>query len=289
MHKVLVLGASGMIGSTMFRYLTTSPNLEVFGAFRGQNGIADLEHSVVVQDLRDREQLQATIAEVRPNTIINCAGITKHVHETKIATAAIATNALLPHELIAVADIFDARVVHISTDCVFSGRQGHYSELCATDAADLYGRTKAIGEFLSEKHLVLRTSTIGHELSSTRGLVEWFLSQEDKCFGYTNAWFSGLTSLEIAKIMLEIIIPDPSLSGLYNIGGSRINKHDLLVLLAEVYKKKIKIIPNASPSLDRSLNSSRFRSRTHYSPPSWGDLVIAMHEDWRVHGQNVYQ
>jgi dTDP-4-dehydrorhamnose reductase len=176
------------------------------------------------------------------------------------------------------------RLVQISSDCVFSGLAGNYTESSPTDAYDLYGKSKALGEITDQDHcLTLRTSTIGHEINTKNGLLEWFLSQHAECRGFSRAIFSGLTTIELAKVLRVVLLTKPNLSGLYNIAAESISKYDLLRLIANVYGKKIHIVRDDQYIIDRSLSAEKFYKHTGYIAPSW----ISMIEDMFKSKNNV--
>ncbi|MFM8331419.1 MAG: dTDP-4-dehydrorhamnose reductase family protein, partial [Candidatus Methylumidiphilus sp.] len=187
-------------------------------------------------------------------------------------------NSLLPHRLATLCSIAGARLIHISTDCVFSGDRGGYTEDDPSDARDVYGKTKFLGEVTDSHTITLRTSIIGHELQTTHGLVEWFLSQERQCKGYTKAIFSGLPTVVLARIISDIVISRPDLSGVYHLAARPISKYELLNLIAAVYGKEIEIIPDDQFVVDRSLSAERFRVATGYVAPDWANLVKLMHK-----------
>ena len=168
----------------------------------------------------------------------------------------------------------------MSTDCVFSGKKGSYAETDIADCADLYGQSKLLGEVSNEKHvLTIRTSIIGHELRGEHSLVSWFLKQKGSAKGYTKAIYSGLPTIELARIIRELILPKPKLSGLYHIASEPISKFDLLELIAKIYRKKITLSKSATPKINRSLNCERFQKATGYRPKSWQRLIEEMHAD----------
>jgi dTDP-4-dehydrorhamnose reductase len=170
-----------------------------------------------------------------------------------------------------------ARLVHVSTDCVFAGTRGHYREDDIADASDLYGRSKLLGEVVNSQHAItLRTSTIGHELNSQYGLLEWFLAQSEDCRGFARAFFSGLPTVELARVVRDIILERPDLHGLYHVGAASISKFDLLTLIAQIYGKKIRIMKDDAFVIDRSLNSQRFTAATGYQAASWPEFVAQM-------------
>ena len=166
----------------------------------------------------------------------------------------------------------------MSTDCVFAGDKGGYRESDPSDAKDLYGRSKYLGEVSYPHTITLRTSIIGHELQSANGLIEWFLSQQEKCSGYTRAVFSGVPTVVLAKIIRDVVIPRPELHGVYHVAGHPISKYDLLKLVAQVYGKSIDIVPDDQVVIDRTLNSERFQKATGYSVPEWGKMIELMYK-----------
>lgn len=170
-------------------------------------------------------------------------------------------------------------MIHVSTDCVFSGAKGNYSESDPSDAEDLYGKSKYLGEIIDRVHVcTLRTSIIGHELGRSVALLEWFLSQTNMVSGYNKVIFSGLPTVEIAKIIGDIILPDDTLHGLFNISSEPISKYDLLNIIKNVYKKNIHINMDNTIFCDRSLNSTKFQTRTGYRPPDWNILIQTMYK-----------
>jgi len=185
---------------------------------------------------------------------------------------------LLPHRLAQLCELAQARLIHISTDCVFSGKVGMYSETDSTDADDVYGKSKALGEVAYGSALTLRTSTIGHELQSDYGLLNWFLSQSERCKGFNRAIFSGLPTVVLAMVIRDFVIENKALSGLYHVAAQPINKYELLKLIADVYKKKINIEIDNSFVIDRSLDARKFNLATGYNPPSWESLINTMYQ-----------
>lgn len=283
--RILVLGASGMLGSTLLRYLSLQSDVEAFGTVRFYNSVrhfheflhAHLESNVNVENA---DHLATVFASVRPDVVLNCVGIVKQLSEADDPLTVIPINSLLPHRLANLCAMTGARLIHFSTDCVFSGTKGFCKESDIPDAADLYGRSKLMGEVVYPNALTIRTSMIGHELTGNRSLVSWFLSQSGYVKGFRRAIFSGLPTLEIARVIHEHILPNPDLCGLYHLSVDPISKFDLLSLVADVYGKSIDIIPNDDLVVDRSLDSSRFRAATGFSPKPWPDLIQAMHEFW---------
>lgn len=201
----------------------------------------------------------------------------KQLADAEDPLQAIPINAMLPHRLSRLCELAGARLVQISTDCVFSGEKGNYRESDPSDAKDLYGKSKFIGELSSPHTITLRTSIIGHELQSAHGLLGWFLSQEERYNGYAKAIFSGLPTVVLAQIFRDEVIPRPELSGVYHVAGQPISKYDLLKLIATVYGKQIEIVRDDKFVIDRSLNAERFREATGYVAPEWPTLIKTMH------------
>jgi len=222
--------------------------------------------------------LARVFAEVKPQTVVNCIGLIKQLADANDPLQALPVNAMLPHRLARLCELGGARLVHISTDCVFAGTRGNYRESDSADATDLYGRSKHLGEVTYPHTITLRTSIIGHELSSGHALLGWFLAQEGQVKGYTKAVFSGLPTVELARVVREVVLPRPELSGLFHVASAPIAKYDLLKLIADVYGKRIEIIPDDGLVIDRSLNAERFRDATGYVAPPWPELVKRMFE-----------
>lgn len=281
--KVLILGANGLIGSGIFKTLIHDPGLEVFGTIRNPK-LKQLfdkkisEKLIFNIDVLVKNKIAKVLESVRPNIVINCIGLTKHISGGNNHLEAIPMNAYLPHFLASQCEQYGCRLIHISSDCVFSGSRGGYLEGDAPDAMDIYGKTKALGELTDGKAITLRTSTIGHELNSSYGLLNWFLGQSGDCMGYKKAIFSGVTTDELARIIQSFVIPNPQLSGLYHVAAPPISKFDLLNLIAAEYGKKIKIKPEAKFKIDRSLNGKKFEIDTGYKPQEWPILIKMMHQ-----------
>jgi dTDP-4-dehydrorhamnose reductase len=276
----LVLGASGMLGTAMLRTFASSEGCTVIGAVRSPSprlaAIAEGTELITGLDAANPDGLAEVFAQSRPDVVINCVGLIKQLSGGNAVASAVPINTLLPHRLANLATIAGARLVHVSTDCVFSGSRGIYRESDTPDATDVYGLSKYLGEVGGECAVTLRTSIIGHELYSANGLIEWFLSQKQGIRGFTKAIFSGLPTVELARIIRDHVLPDASLTGLYHVSAGPIAKYDLLRLVGQAYGHDIPIEPDDSLVIDRSLNSDRFRKATGYTPPSWPDLVEIM-------------
>lgn len=280
--RVLVLGVSGMLGNAVFRVFAQSDGYSVMGSARSASVLrllpSELREQVVCGvDVENTDSLMRLFALARPNVVINCIGLVKQLAEADDPLAAIPINALLPHRAARLCDVAGARLIHMSTDCVFAGTRGMYGEQDVSDAKDLYGRSKYLGEVDYPHAVTLRTSIIGHELNSVHGLVGWFLAQQGPVKGYARAIFSGLPTVELAHVMRDFVIPNADLRGLYHVSAEPINKFELLKLVAQAYGKDIAITPDDNLVINRSLDSSRFREVTGYQPAAWPELVRRMH------------
>lgn len=224
-------------------------------------------------DAMDFNSIERAIDEIQPSVVINCIGVIKQDALAYDPITSIEVNALLPHRLVNICNKGNRRLIHISTDCVFSGSEGGYTEASFPDANDLYGRTKLLGEIHHDGGLTLRTSIIGPELKSSRSLLDWFLSQSGSTNGYTRAIFSGLTTLELSRVIVRCATDWNHLSGLYHVSAQPINKFDLLTLVKSHYRLNIEIHPKDELVIDRSLDSTRFQEASGYRPPSWDEMV----------------
>lgn len=281
MTNVLVLGGSGMLGNAMLRFLAASEGLRVFGTVRSLSTGSKLPAEVRKQlisgiDVERSDHLVEAMRRARPDVVVNCIGLVKQLDAADDPLEAIPINSLLPHRLARLADAAGARLIHISTDCVFDGAKGDYRESDVPDAKDLYGRSKLLGEVDYPNAVTLRTSIIGHELDGARSLIGWFLAQEGEVEGFSKAVFSGLPTVELARVVRDFVIPNPELRGLYHVSAQPIDKLSLLRLVAEAYGKSIAIRPSERVVIDRSLDSTSFRSATGYEPPAWPELIETM-------------
>lgn len=281
--RVLVLGASGMLGNAIFRYFSESNDFNTIGTLRSyvtkKYFPENLQNCLLTGvDVGNMDGLTQILFETKPDVVINCVGLVKQMSTVDDPLIAIPINSLLPHRLARISALAGARFIHISTDCVFSGEQGMYKESDRADAKDLYGRSKLLGEVDYENSITLRTSIIGHEIESSRSLVNWFLSQKGSVKGFKKAVFSGLPTAEVARVIRDYVIPHPELRGLYHVSAEPINKFNLLEIVAKAYKKSVIIEPDERFVIDRSLDSTRFRTATGFYPETWPKLVQTMHD-----------
>jgi dTDP-4-dehydrorhamnose reductase len=275
--RILILGGDGMLGHQMFKHFRGSHDVRVtlrqeLSAYSDYH-LFSLGDTYSGVDVRYPEPLLNVLAEFRPQAIINAVGIVKQRPKAHDAIASIEINALLPHRLAIMCNAIGARLVHVSTDCVFSGRDGNYLDDHPSDAEDLYGKSKYLGEVHDANAITLRTSIIGKELARKAGLLEWFLAQQGSIKGYTNAIFSGFTTIEFSRIVESLLLRYPNASGVYNVSSEPISKHDLLQLIKHKAGLPIEVVPDGAFQCDRSLDSARFRREFNYTPPSWEAMV----------------
>lgn len=276
--RILILGGAGMLGHQLWRqwhqrhevWVTLRQPLEHYREY----GLFEPERALTDVDVASDEALDDAFCRARPDAVINCVGIIKQLKEAHDPLVSIAINSLLPHRLNQLCAEHGARLIHISTDCVFSGRKGSYTEQDMPDAEDLYGRTKLLGEVGGPQGLTLRTSIIGRELRTRSGLIDWFLSQQGHSIkGYRRAIYTGFTTLELARIIERVLLQYPQLHGVWQVSADVISKYELLLLARDAFRWQGEIVPDDSLVCDRSLDSSRFRSATGYQPPSWSAML----------------
>lgn len=291
--KALVLGGSGMLGHKVFQVLSDS--FEVFATTRGPDGpwrtfpmYQRGDRVLGGVDALEVATVRRALDAVRPEVVINCIGIVKQRPEGEDPIQSIAINALFPHQLAAQCADIGARLIHVSTDCVFSGRKGHYTEQDQPDPVDLYGRTKLLGEAMGRRCLTIRTSVFGRDFQSDRGLLEWFVSQRGKTVdGYVNAIYTGFPTRTFARILSSILADYPELSGVYHVASEPISKCDLLMRIRRAMDLDVHIIPTKTPRVDRSLDATQFRDATGYGFPTWEEMIKELveddtpYDDWR--------
>ena len=288
--KVCILGANGMLGNALMYSLTSTQDYQVLGTVRNESAkqffppqIA--KHIVAGIDAQGNASIRDFLEVKKPDVVINSIGIVKQIDNGADPIHAIEFNAMLPHQLSKICQSIGVRLIHISTDCVFSGKKGAaYLESDNPDPVDLYGRTKLLGELGGAPHeLTLRTSYIGNEFETANGLLEWFLAQNGPIMGYTKAIYSGLPTVILADLIRDQVLKMPQLHGLYHVSSSPISKYNLLNLVATVFDKKIIINPDDRLTIDRSLDSTRFKDATRFVAPSWERMIEKMHQDRIAH------
>ena len=275
--RILILGGDGMLGHQLLASLR--PRHEVKVTLRqdvvaySQYGLFSSENTYDGIDVRSLARLTEVMADFRPDALINAVGIVKQRPTAKESIPSLEINSLLPHRLSVLCKAVGARLIHLSTDCIFSGKKGNYQESDPSDAEDIYGKTKFLGETQDNHCLTLRTSIIGRELSRNKSLLEWFLAQSGTIKGFTKAIYTGFTTQEMSRIIENMLVNHPEASGVYQVSSDPINKYELLLLFREKLGHKIEIVPDDSFCCDRSLDSTRFRKEFAYSPPAWEAMI----------------
>jgi len=275
-----------MLGHTLFMQLSLKADLDVYATARSSSGLTrwlppDLLKKIQLGvDANNFDTIIRAFASVKPDIVINCIGLIKQLPLASDPLSAITINSLLPHRISLICQSAGTKMIHISTDCVFDGKKGNYTETDLASANDLYGRSKFLGEVEYPHCITLRTSIIGHELRGKLGLIEWFLAQRGNVRGFTHAIYSGFPTVELGRIMTDYVLPNQDLKGLYHVSSDPISKYDLLKLVAKRYAKKIQIEPYDDFCQDLSLDSSLFRRITGYAPPPWPELVDRMYQHY---------
>lgn len=286
--RILIFGASGMLGSAMFDHFYQQQEFVVYGTC---TDVSKVDHCMIFSkampnilelDVNNEDHVSSILESIKPDIIINCVGFIKQrSHSEKNDEIGanikhIMTNAVFPWILVKLKEK-SARLIHISTDCVFSGIKGNYNETDVCDCIDLYGRTKLIGEPIGDNVCVIRTSIIGHELNTSVSLLDWFLQSNQKVSGYVNAVFSGLPTIVLARMIAEYVIPYPSLNGLFNLSASPISKFELLDKVRRVYNKDVDLCRDSDLVIDRSLNSQKLRKTTGFKAPTWDEMLSELY------------
>jgi len=284
MQKILILGATGEFGNGIFQTLFKYKDFEVYGTTKNDEAIKYFEPKMADKifnfvQIENESRLIEIFNQIEPDVVVNCVGLIKQVMGENDSAKAIFMNALFPHRLASLCKLAGARLIHFSTDCVFNGQKGNYKETDTSDADDIYGKTKFLGEIHNQSHVVtIRTSVIGHSYDNNLQLVDWFLDQKKEVKGFTKVIYSGFPTVEMGRILAEYVISNIKLKGLYQVSSGPISKYDLLKIIAQVYGKKIEIKPFESSVSDRSMDSTMFRKITGYEPPTWPVLINKMHQ-----------
>lgn len=276
--KVIILGSTGMIGSAVLFTLSKNKNLNVCGCTSRKHLPEKFKKNIDVAflkgfNLENYSSLETNIKNNKPNIVINCAGVVKQSSQASDYLKMINLNSLIPHQLNALSQKYKFKIIQVSTDCVFSGKEGNYKETDIPDPIDIYGKSKSLGELINNNHLTLRCSLVGFEVFAKNGLLEWFLDQKDECKGFKNAIFSGLSTFEFAKVVEEIILNHSDLKGLFHISSTPISKYEFLKKISFQFSKKINIVPDINFKINRSLSSSLFSKKTGIKISDW-DVMI---------------
>lgn len=283
--KLLIFGSNGLVGSTLTKYFLLKSNFETIGVVRNESKI-NLFHKnykknfFTLKNFLNFNEIERIIKLIKPNFVINSCGLTNKVNnnDLDLVEKYIKINSLFPHKLYEICNKYEIRLIHLSSDCVFSGMKGFYNEDDFPDPKDIYGRSKLLGELDRKNSITIRKSVIGHELDTEKGLLEWFLNQKDVVRGFKNVIFSGITVLELANLIENFIIPNETLRGVFHVSGNTISKYDLLKIIAKVYNKSIDICLDQSININRSLNSTKFNELTGYKIKPWPILIKSMYE-----------
>ena len=281
--RILILGGDGMLGHQLLRQwqerhevrVTLRRDADAYAGF----GLFQPGNSYYGVDVVRTEELIGVLADFHPQAVVSAVGIVKQRSAATESIPSIDINALFPHRLAMLCQVAGARFIHMSTDCIFSGRKGNYQENDLSDAEDLYGKSKYLGEVHAAHCMTLRTSIIGTELTRKKSLVEWFLAQNGSVKGYRKAIFSGFTTIEMARIIEKLLVQHPHASGLYHVSSAPISKLELLTKIKGKLELPVQIVPDESLSIDRSLDSSRFRKEFDYMPPTWDSMLDELIND----------
>ena len=281
--RILILGGTAMLGHKLIQ--TLSKRNDVWTTIRGaygelaKFGIFDRERTIENIDALDFDAVRRAIDKVMPDAIVNSIGIVKQVPSSKDVVQTLMINSILPQKLAELAKR-GPRLVTVSTDCVFDGRRGSYTELDPPNALDLYGSSKRFGEVVSENCITLRTSIIGRELLTSHSLVEWFLNNQGKTVkGFSNAIYTGFPTIVFADIIDNLLTEHVGLDGLFHVSSKPVSKYDLLGIIKSKFGSKIEIIKDTELVLDRSLDSSRYQKATGFRPPDWEEMIARMVAD----------
>lgn len=290
--KILIIGGSGMLGHKLVQifkekfdvWTTIKSDFNKYKKF----GILDKKKTIENLIVEDLKSVEKVINKIRPDVIINAVGIIKQIQTSQDVVKTLTINSIFPHNLAIIAEKNQARLINISTDCVFNGKKGNYEETDLSDAVDLYGKSKNLGEVEGKNCLTLRTSIIGRELKTSHSLVEWFLSnQGKKVRGFINAVYSGFPTIVFADILADLLVNHKNLDGIYHLSSQPINKFELLKLIKFAYKADIEIEPFAEFKIDRSLDSTKLRRKIGFEPISWKKMIEVMandptpYKDWK--------
>ena len=275
--KILILGSTGMLGSMFALYLKNKNNFEILCTYRNFKKIKLLKlnsDQKIKLNVENFYQLKNVINIFKPDYIINCVGFIKQLCNNKNKNITKFLNQKFPFLILKSINKINTKLIHFSTDCVFSGLSGNYTENDVCDHSDYYGLTKHLGEIKSKNVINIRTSIIGIELKKNYSLLNWFLKQKKKVYGYRDSIFSGLTTLELARIVVKYIILKKIIHfGLFHISSNKISKYNLLKMIKKIYKKKILIIKETSVCINRSLDSKKFKNKTSYKPKTWIKMI----------------
>lgn len=276
--RCLILGGDGMLGHQLLKSWFGRHDVRVtvrgplaayarYGLFHSDNTFANV-------DVQETDRVLEVMGKFRPDAVINCVGIIKQRSAAKESIPSLEVNSLLPHRLRLICAAAGARLVHLSTDCVFNGRRGMYRQTDPADAEDLYGLSKYLGEVCEAPAITIRSSIIGLELSRKQSLIEWFLAQRGPLRGFTRATYSGVTTAEMARVIEHVLMKQPDLHGVWQVASDPISKHELLCQLSALLgRRDVTLTPDHEFHCDRSLDGTDFARRTGYRVPGWNRML----------------
>ncbi len=281
--RVLILGGTGMLGHKLWQVLSARMDAYVTARTSGRvealASVLDPDRTVIGVSAETFETVERAVASIGPDAVLNCIGIVKQAPAAHDPIPSISINSLFPHRLAALCRSEGARLIQISTDCVFSGKAGRYNEDDLPDPVDLYGRSKLLGEVADGDCLTVRTSIIGRELAGANGLLEWFLAQQGSVRGFRRAIFSGLTTQALARLLAAVVSDHPGLTGIRHVASEPVSKFDLLCMLKDAYHLPLEIVPDDGVVCDRSLDAGKFEHDTQLHVPSWEEMVAELVSD----------
>jgi len=285
--NVLIFGITGMIGNGLFRNISEFRDINVFGTVRVANNklfFDDIlrENILVIKDVMSDKNLEILFKKTKPNFVINCTGVIKQNKYSESPLEVIPINSLFPHKLIKYCELYNAKLLQLSTDCVFNGLKGNYSEDDIPDAKDLYGLSKIIGEIKDNRNvLTIRTSVIGHEFQRKKSFLDWVVNSSKTINGYKNALYSGLTVKELVGVIFNHVF-EKDLYGLYHISSNYISKFRLIEIICNIYNINVKIIPNDTFKIDRTLDGKKFKAKTGYIAPDWEEMIEKYYRTYNI-------
>ncbi len=286
-QSIVILGCTGMLGHKLLQVISASGRYQVHGTVRSMKNdklreLSRLSNVTIVSDImaENTAAISDLVKKVKPVALVNCIGVIKQLPEANQPIPSIRINSLFPHQLAEITKQNSSRLIHFSTDCVYSGTKGFYTESDPTDPQDIYGKSKALGEVGGPGCFTIRSSIIGPEINSYLGLLEWFIAQRGKAVkGYNKALYTGFTTHAMSQIVLMLIEKFPDLSGVWNIASPTISKYDILLLINEVLNLGITVEQDAKFAIDRSLDGSRFETATGFKPPPWRQMIEQLGQD----------
>jgi dTDP-4-dehydrorhamnose reductase len=280
-NKIYILGITGMLGHELFVRFNKKQQYKIKGStrldyYKELKQYKNIDFNISIFNL---EKIEKKLKEFKPDYVLNCIGFVKQkIKKFSNSSEVYYVNSIFPHEISKITKKIGAKLIHFSTDCVFSGRKGNYCETDNPDAYDLYGHSKQLGELKKRSDVItIRTSIIGHELKTKNGLLEWFLAQKKKCIGYANVFFSGLTTFEVFTFLDLYLFKKNSVSGLIHLSSSKISKYKLLKLISKIYQKKIIIKKDNKIRINRTLNSKYIERKLFYKCSSWEIMIKQMY------------